>query len=212
MTPDATGTTPARTRVLLVEDETLIREALASLLALEEDLEVVGRAGSVAEAQAVLRSTEVDVALLDLQLPDGDGIDLAVHLAQVQPQAASLVITSHGRPGYLKRALENGVRGFLPKTVGRRALTEAVRTLATGGRYVDQELAADALAAGASPLSAREADVLELSADAAPVEEIAERAHLSPGTVRNYLSAAVTKTGTANRHEAARVARAKGWI
>lgn len=203
-------TTPIR--ILLVEDETLIREALASLLALEEDLEVVARAGSVAEAHAVLRGTPVDVALLDLQLPDGNGIDLAVHLSEVQPQAASLIITSHGRPGYLKRALEAGVRGFLPKTAGRRALGEAVRTLAEGGRYVDQALAADALAAGASPLSAREADVLELSADAAPVEEIAQRAHLSPGTVRNYLSAAVTKTGAANRHEAARIARAKGWI
>ncbi len=205
-------TEPTRIRVLLVEDETLIREALVSLLALTDDLEVVGKAGSVAEAKAVLRTTQVDVALLDLQLPDGDGIELAQHLAAEQPAAASLIITSHGRPGYLKRALESGVKGFLPKTVGRRVLGEAVRTLAEGGRYVDQTLAADALAAGASPLSAREADVLELSADAAPIEEIAERAHLSPGTVRNYLSAAVAKTGTSNRHEAAQVARAKGWI
>ncbi|MEU5852837.1 response regulator transcription factor [Saccharopolyspora shandongensis] len=119
-------------------------------------------------------------------------------------------MTSHGRPGYLKSALAAGVRGFLPKTASSRTLTQVVRKVASGGRHVDPELAAETISAGDSPLSPREADVLALARDGAPVDEIAQRVSLSRGTVRNYLAAAVAKLGTANRHEAARIARRAG--
>ena len=158
------------------------------------------------------RVNQIDVAVLDLQMPGADGIAVAETLRGLTPPVACLIVTSHGRPGYLKRALELGVRGFLPKTASAGVLADAIRTVHTGGRYVDPELAADAIAAGANPLSPRESDVLELAAQGAPVDEIAARAHLSPGTVRNYLSAAVAKTGASNRHEAVHLARDRGWI
>lgn len=198
--------------MLLADDETLIRDAVAALLALQDDLEVVAVAGSGDEALAAALRHQPDVALLDLQMPGLDGLEVAERLAAELPSCGSVIVTSHGRPGYLRRALETGVRGFLPKTSSAQVLAEAVRTVHRGGRYVDPELAAEAIAAGASPLTARESDVLELAADGAPVEEIAARAHLSPGTVRNYLSAAVAKLGVANRHEAVRVARERGWL
>lgn len=199
-------------RVLLADDETLIRDAVAALLGMQDDLEIVGLAGAGDEAVAAALKHQPDVALLDLQMPVLDGVEVAERLAKELPTCRCVIVTSHGRPGYLRRALEAGVRGFLPKTSGAAVLAEAVRTVHAGGRYVDPELAADAIAAGASPLTARESDVLELAADGAPVEEIAARAHLSPGTVRNYLSAVVAKLGVVNRHEAVRVARERGWL
>lgn len=198
--------------VLLADDETLIRDAVAALLGMQDDLEVVAVAGSGDEALAAALRHRPDVALLDLQMPGLDGIEVAEKLAVQLPECGCVIVTSHGRPGYLRRALQTGVRGFLPKTSSAAVLAEAVRTVHGGGRYVDPELAADAIAAGASPLTTRESDVLELAADGAPVEEIASRAHLSPGTVRNYLSAAVAKLGVANRHEAVRAARERGWL
>lgn len=203
-------TTPIR--LLLADDENLFRDALAMLLDLQDDLEVVAQAASGPEAVAMARSTNPHVALLDLQMPGQDGIAVATEIRAATPAVACMIVTSHGRPGYLKKALEVGIRGFLPKTSSAGVLAEAVRTVHGGGRYVDPELAADAIAAGASPLSAREADVLELAADGAPVEDIARAAALSPGTVRNYLSAATAKVGANNRHEAVRLARANGWI
>ncbi|MDO5628443.1 MAG: response regulator transcription factor [Mobilicoccus sp.] len=199
-------------RLMLADDENMFRDALATLLGLQDDLEVVAQAASGSEAIAVARSRELDVAVLDLQMPGADGIAVAETLLALTPPVGCLIVTSHGRPGYLKKALELGVRGFLPKTASAGVLADAIRTVHSGGRYVDPELAADAIAAGANPLSPREADVLELAAEGAPVEEIAARAHLSAGTVRNYLSAAVAKTGASNRHEAVHVARDKGWI
>lgn len=199
-------------RLVLADDEALIRDAVAALLALEDDLEVVAVAGSGPEALAVVERHRPDVAVLDLQMPGADGIEVAERLGRQVPGCGVVIITSHGRPGYLKKALAAGVRGFLPKTASATVLAAAVRQVAGGGRYVDPELAADAISAGDSPLTAREADVLELAADGAPVEEIAERAALAPGTVRNYLSSAVAKLGVANRHEAVRVARSKGWV
>jgi len=199
-------------RVMIADDETLIRDAVAALLALQDDLEVVAVAGSGDEAVATALKHKPDVALLDLQMPGLDGIEVAERLLVEVPGCRCVIVTSHGRPGYLRRALEAGVRGFLPKTSSSAVLAEAVRTVHDGGRYVDPELAADAIASGASPLTTRESDVLELAAGGAPVEEIAARAHLSPGTVRNYLSAAVAKLGVANRHEAVRVAREHGWL
>ncbi|WP_228983343.1 response regulator transcription factor [Streptomyces sp. DH12] len=199
-------------RVLLADDEHLIRGALAALLGLEEDLEVVAEAASGPEALAMARVHRPDVAVLDLQMPGADGVRVATVLQAELPGCQTMIVTGHGRPGHLKRALTAGVRGFVPKTVSAQRLAEIIRTVHAGNRYVDPELAADAISAGDSPLTAREAEVLELAADGAPVAEIARRAHLSPGTVRNYLSSAVSKLGTENRHAAVRLARERGWV
>ncbi|CAM3618555.1 response regulator transcription factor [Isoptericola cucumis] len=199
-------------RVVLADDETLIRDAVAQLLGLEDDLEVVAVAGDGPAAIAAIREHRPDVAVLDLQMPGADGIEVAETVRRTQPGCQVVVVTSHGRPGYLKKALAAGVRGFLPKTVPATVLAGAVRQVAGGGRYLDPELAADAISAGDSPLTPREADVLELAAEGAPVEEIARRASLAAGTVRNYLSSAVAKLGVSNRHEAVRLARSQGWI
>jgi len=199
-------------RVLLADDEHLIRSGFAALLRLEDDVEVVAEAASGDEALAMAQHHRPDVAVLDLQMPGPDGIAVAERLRELVPGCAAVIVTSYGRPGYLKRALGAGVRGFLPKTVSASVLATVVRTVHGGGRYVDPELAAEAISAGDSPLTPREADVLELAADGAPVEEIAQRAALSPGTVRNYLSSAAAKLGAGNRHEAVRVARRQGWI
>jgi two-component system response regulator DesR len=204
--------TGGRIRILLADDEHLIRGALAALLSLQDDLDVVAQAGTGAEALALALAFRPDVAVLDLQMPEPDGVAVAKALQTKLPGCRTLIVTSHGRPGHLKRALAAGVRGFLPKTVPADVLASVVRTVHGGGRYVDPQLAADAISAGDSPLTQRETDVLELAAEGAPVEEIARRAALSPGTVRNYLSSAAGKLNAANRHEAARTARAHGWI
>ncbi|MEV0541856.1 MULTISPECIES: response regulator transcription factor [Nocardia] len=203
--------------VFLADDETLIRAAMATMLGLEPDLEVVAHVGSGAELVAAWRRRAEEgepaaVAVIDLQMPGIDGIDTAVELLRITPGAGTLIVTSHGRPGYLKRALSSGVRGFLPKTTSAATLAEVIRSVHNGGRYVDPELAAEAISAGDTVLTAREADVLEFAADGASVEDIAKRAHLSPGTTRNYLSSAMTKLGVSNRYEAALKAREKGWI
>ncbi|NAZ82147.1 response regulator [Kineococcus sp. R8] len=199
-------------RVLLADDENLVRSAVAGLLDLQDGIVVVGQAASGPEAIAVARKVTPDVAVLDLQMPGADGLAVAEAVHAHVPGCRTMIVTSHGRPGYLKRALELGVRGFLPKTASGAVLADAIRTVARGGRYVDPELAADAIAAGESPLTPREADVLELAADGASVEEIAVKVSLSPGTVRNHLSAATGKLGAANRHEAVVTARRLGWI
>ncbi len=199
-------------RILLADDEHLIRGALAALLALEDDLEVVAQAATGEQALSMARALKPDVAVIDLQMPGMDGVSVAKTLTDELPGCRTMIVTSHGRPGHLKRALTAGVRGFLPKTVSADVLATVVRTVHSGGRYVDPQLAAEAISTGDSPLTPREADVLELAAEGAPVEEIARRAALSPGTVRNYLSSAVGKTGAANRHEAVRIARGQGWI
>ena len=199
-------------RLLLADDENLIRSALTALLAMEDDLQVVGQARSGDEALAVARVQRPDVAVLDLQMPGPDGISVSEALRDELPDCACIILTSHGRPGHLKRALAAGVRGFLPKTISAQVLADVVRSVHAGGRYVDPELAAEAISAGDSPLTPREADVLELAADGVPIDEIARRASLTPGTVRNYLSSAATKLGAANRHEAVHLARDHGWI
>jgi len=204
--------TAAPIRILLADDEHLIRGAIAALLGLEDDLEVVAQAATGGEALAMARALRPDVAVLDLQLPDLDGVAVAAALHAELPACRTMIVTSHGLPGHLKRALTGGVRGFLAKTVSAEVLATVVRTVHAGGRYVDPQLAAEAIGAGDSPLTAREADVLALAATGAPIEEIARRAALSAGTVRNYLSSAVGKTGAANRHEAARIATSRGWL
>ena len=199
-------------RVVLAEDEHLIREALVALLELTDDIEVVGQTGSGDEALAMIRKLAPDVAVLDLQMPGPSGTEVAAVLASELPGCASVILTSHGLPGHLKQALAQGVRGFVPKTITGAGLAEVIRTVHAGGRHVDPALAADAIAAGDSPLTPREADVLLAADGGAHVEEIAARVNLSPGTVRNYLSSAIGKLGAATRHEAVRIARARGWI
>ncbi|MGW2540814.1 response regulator [Kitasatospora sp. NPDC001574] len=205
-------TDSAPVRVLLADDEHLIRGALAALLALEEDIVVVAQAASGPEALAMAEAHRPDVAVLDLQMPGLDGIEVATRLRTLLPDCRCMIVTGHGRPGYLKRALEVGIRGFLPKTVSAADLAGIIRTVRAGGRYVDPELAADAIAAGETPLTPRETDVLELAADGTSIAEIAARAALSQGTVRNYLSSAAAKLGAENRHAAVRIAREHGWI
>ncbi|MFJ8888679.1 response regulator [Streptomyces sp. NPDC102402] len=202
----------APVRVLLADDEHLIRGALAALLALEDDIVLVAEAATGPEALAMALAHRPDVAVLDLEMPGADGVKVATSLRTGLPGCKTMIVTSHGRPGHLKRALEAGVRAFVPKTVSARRLAEIIRTVHAGNRYVEPELAADAISAGNSPLTAREAELLELAADGASVAEIAERASLSQGTVRNYLSAAVSKLGAENRHAAVRLARERGWV
>ena len=206
-------------RIVIADDETLIREALEAILSLQADIDVVAVAASGTEAIVQIERHRPDVAVLDLLMPGADGIEVAAAISdsshssqRTLQETKCLILTSHARPGYLKRALAAGVRGFVPKTTPAARLTEIIRRLHAGQRYVDPELSAEAIAAGDSPLTPREADVLELAADGAPVEEIAQRAHLSPGTVRNYLSAAALKLSAPNRHAAAEIARSKGWI
>ncbi len=199
-------------RVLVADDEALLRDALEAILSLQDDLEVVAVAASGPEAIAQIDRYAPDVALVDLQMPGADGIEVIEAVERSTPSTRCVVLTSHARPGHLKRALAAGARGFLPKTASARVLTDVVRRVHAGHRYVDPELSAETIAAGDSPLTPREADVLELAADGAPVDEIARRAGLSAGTVRNYLSSAATKLGAPNRHMAAEIARAKGWI
>jgi two-component system, NarL family, response regulator DesR len=201
-------------RILIADDENLIRAALTQLLELEDDITVVAQAGTgraaLDEARALAVTGTLDVAVLDLQMPEPDGISVATELVLLAVH--SIIVTSHGRPGHLKRALAAGVRGFLPKTTEAARLAEVIRLVAGGGRYVDPQLAAEAIGAGDSPLTPREADCLELAADGARIEDIAARVHLSPGTVRNYLSSAITKLGAANRHDACAKAVRMGWI
>lgn len=173
---------------------------------------MVAQAASGPEALAMAQAHRPDIAVLDLQMPGLDGIEVATELRRLLPDCRSMIVTGHGRPGYLKRALEVGVRGFLPKTVSAADLAGIIRTVRAGGRYVDPELAADAISAGETPLTPRETDVLELAADGTSIAGIAERAALSQGTVRNYLSSAATKLGAENRHAAVRIAREHGWI
>ncbi|OKL52111.1 response regulator transcription factor [Buchananella hordeovulneris] len=199
-------------RILVADDETLLRDALSEVLGLQADLEVVAVAANGTEAIAAIEKHQPDVALLDLQMPGADGVEVVETVTRRVPTTRCLILTSHARPGHLKRALQAGARGFVPKTTSARVLGDVIRTLHSGQRYVDPALSAEAIAAGDSPLTPREADVLELAADGAPIEEIAARAHLSPGTVRNYLSAAATKLGAPNRHVAADIARTQGWI
>jgi two-component system response regulator DesR len=199
-------------RVLLAEDQTLVRGALRALLDLEEDIEVVAEVGRGDEVLAAAREHRPDVALLDIEMPGQDGIEAARELAAALPQVRAVVLTTFGRPGFLRRAMEVGAAGFLVKDSPVAELARAIRAVVAGERVIDRDLAAAALALGATPLSAREADVLRAAADGATVADIAGRLFLSEGTVRNYLSSAIGKTGARTRVEAARVAQEKGWL
>ncbi|MFF5260131.1 DNA-binding response regulator [Actinomadura viridis] len=199
-------------KVLLADDEELIRTALAALLGLEGDIEVVAQAadgrGAVREALA----HRPDVAVVDLQMPGLDGMEVAAELARALPPCAVVILTGHGRPPLLKRALEAGAKGFLPKGSPGGQLAEVIRRVHEGGRYVDPALAADALTAPPCPLTPRELEVLRLVESDTPVSVIARRTHLSAGTVRNHLAAIVAKLGATGRADAVRIAHDNGWL
>ncbi|PTA42670.1 DNA-binding response regulator [Micromonospora sp. RP3T] len=199
-------------RLLLAEDQGMMRGALALLLNLEPDLEVVAEESTGAGAVAAARRTRPDVALLDIEMPDGTGLEAAAALRTEVPDCRVLILTTFGRPGYLRRAMEAGARGFLVKDGPVAELAAAVRRVLAGERVIDPVLAAAALSAGPDPLTDRERAVLATAEDGATVADIAGELHLSESTVRNYLSAAIGKTGTRNRIEAARTARANGWL
>ncbi|APX32110.1 DNA-binding response regulator [Brachybacterium sp. P6-10-X1] len=197
--------------VFLADDEDMLRTALVSLLELEDGLTVVGHGGTGRAALEHEPAAEVDVHVLDLEMPDLDGIDTARALVARDPSAAIVMITRHARPGILRSALAAGVRGFVPKSTSADQLARVIERIHAGGRYVDPELAVTALGFDC-PLTEREVDVLRLTHQGLPIAEIAAHLHLAQGTVRNYLSDAMAKVGVADRHLAAREARVHGWI
>jgi two-component system response regulator DesR len=198
--------------VLLAEDQGMMRGALALLLDLEDDMEVVAQVGRGDEIVAAALDKRPDVALLDIELPGCSGLDAAAALHAECPDCRVLILTTFGRPGYLRRAMEAGAAGFLVKDGPVEELAAAIRRVLAGETVVDPVLAAAALSAGPNPLTGRECDVLKAAADGATVADIAELLHLSESTVRNYLSSAIGKTGTRNRMEAVREARQQGWL
>lgn len=199
-------------RVLLADDEELIRVALAALLSLEPDLEVVAQASDGRAAVDAALAHHPDVAVVDLEMPALDGLHVTAELAKSLPSCAVVILTGRGRPAHLPRALAAGAKGFLPKGSPGGALADVIRRVHAGSRYVDPSLAADALAAPQCPLTPRELDVLRLADYGTPVAVIAKRTHLSHGTVRNYLTAAVHKLGVTSRAEAVRAAQDNGWL
>jgi two-component system response regulator DesR len=199
-------------RILLAEDQGMVRGALAALLALEPDLEVVAEVAAGDKVVAAALQARPDVALLDIEMPGMDGIEAAARLCEELPGCRVLILTTFGRPAYLRRAMEAGASGFLVKDAPAERLADAIRRAMSGERIIDPELAAAALQKGESPFTPREREVLEASEDGSPIAEIARRLYLSEGTVRNYLSAAIGKTGARNRIEALRLARERGWM
>jgi two-component system, NarL family, response regulator DesR len=199
-------------KLLPADDQALVRGALATLLALEPDLEVVAEVGRGDEVVAAAREARPDVALLDVEMPGLDGIGATRALRAAVPACKVLVVTTFGRPGYLRRALEAGASGFVVKDTPARQLADAVRRVHAGLRVVDPTLAAESLAAGSSPLTARETEVLRAAQDGGTVADLAATLHLSEGTVRNHLSSAIGKTGARTRAEAVRLAEDAGWL
>jgi two-component system, NarL family, response regulator DesR len=199
-------------RILLADDQHLVRGALAALLSLEEDLEVVGEVGRGDEVLQRVRELHPDVVLLDVEMPGLDGLAAASVLTTEAPDTGVLIVTTFGRPGFLRRAMESGALGFVVKDAPAEQLADAVRRVARGERVVDPALAAQTLAEGISPLTGRERDVLTAARDGATVADIAAKLVLSEGTVRNYLSSAISKTGARNRVEALRLADERGWL
>jgi two-component system response regulator DesR len=199
-------------RLLVAEDQSLVRGAIVALLGLEADLQVVADVARGDEVVPRALATRPDVALLDIEMPGLDGLSAAAQLRTALPACRVIVVTTFGRPGYLRRAMEAGASGFLLKDAPASQLADAIRRVAAGGRVVDPALALDALTEGTNPLSGREREVLATSLEVATIAEMAQRLSLSEGTVRNHLSAAIQKVGARNRAEAARMAQDKGWL
>jgi two-component system response regulator DesR len=199
-------------RVLLAEDQAMVRGALSALLGLEENIEIVAEVSRGDEVVPAALGSLPDVALLDIEMPGGDGLEAAAALKESLPSCRVVVLTTFGRTGYLKRAMESGAAGFLLKDAPASELAAAIRRVMRGERVVDPGLAAAALSEGESPLTDREREVLSASANGATIEDIAAKLYLSEGTVRNYLSTAIKKLGARNRVEAARLAERRGWL
>jgi two-component system response regulator DesR len=199
-------------RVLLAEDQGMMRGALALLLDLESDIEVVAQVERGDLVVAAVRAHRPDVALLDIEMPGKSGLDAAAELRTQAPDCKVMILTTFGRPGYLRRAMEAGARGYLVKDGPVEELASAIRKVLAGQTVVDPALATAALTAGPNPLTDREREVLSAAVDGATIADIAGRLHLSESTVRNYLSAAIGKTGSRNRMEAVQAARAQGWL
>jgi two-component system response regulator DesR len=199
-------------RLLIADDQALVRGALGALLELEPDLTVVGMAADGAEAVRLAEELRPDVCLMDIQMPGMDGVEATRRIRQASAGTRVLVVTTFARPGYLRSALDAGASGFIVKDTPAEELAEAVRRVRSGLRVLDPVLAADSLFDGANPLSDREREVLRLAADGRSAAAIASEVFLSAGTVRNHLSAAIGKTGAANRAQAVRIAQDKGWI
>ncbi|HYJ69336.1 MAG TPA: response regulator transcription factor [Nocardioidaceae bacterium] len=199
-------------RLLLADDQAMVRGALAALLGLEPDLEVVAEVGRGDEVVDAAKRSDAQVALIDVEMPGMDGIAATAALRSARPDCRVLVVTTFGRPGYLRRAMDAGASGFVVKDTPATQLADAVRRVHAGLRVVDPSLAAETLATGNSPLTTREADVLRAAGDGGTVADIARSLHLSEGTVRNHLSAAIGKTGSRTRAEAVRIATENGWL
>ena len=199
-------------RLLLADDQALVRGALSALLGLEPDLEVVAEVGAGDEVVPAALEHRPDVALVDVEMPGLDGIAATAELRSALPATRVLIVTTFGRPGYLRRALQAGASGFVVKDTPAPQLADAVRRVHAGLRVVDPALATDSLLAGESPLTARETEVLRAARDGSPVAVIAARLFLSDGTVRNHLSSAIGKTGATNRAEAVLTAENNGWL
>lgn len=199
-------------RLLIADDQALVRGALAALLQLEPDIEVVAEVGRGDEVVGAALAADPDVALLDVEMPGLDGISAAAALREALPACGILMVTTFGRPGYLRRAIRAGASGFVVKDTPAKKLADAVRTVAAGGRAVDPDLAAESLASGDSPLTERETDVLAMARTGGSVADIARSLHISEGTVRNYLSSAIGKTHARTRAEAILIAEQNGWL
>ncbi|AXE39601.1 Transcriptional regulatory protein DesR [Acidipropionibacterium virtanenii] len=199
-------------RLAIADDQALVRGALRALLSAEPDLDVVAECGRGDEVVGMVVGSRPDVCLLDIEMPGLDGITVAEQLAESCPECRVLVVTTFGRPGYLRRAMDAGVAGFIVKDTPASELAQAVRTVHGGGRVIDPELAAESLVEGHNPLTEREQEILRLAEDGSSITVIADRLSLSTGTVRNHVSSAIGKTHSANRAEAARNARELGWL
>jgi two-component system response regulator DesR len=208
---------PKKIRVLLAEDQTMLRGALAALLELEPDISVIANAPNGREALRLARQHAPDIIITDIEMPEMTGLELAAALKDSTPAAGTkppriIILTTFARAGYLRRALDAGARGYLLKDSPASELAEAIRRVHAGLRAVDPALAAEAWSAEADPLTDRERQILQRAGDGRTSADIAAELHLSEGTVRNYLSEAIAKLGAANRVDAARIARARGWL
>ena len=210
-TATAAAAAPRRIRLLIADDEHLIRGALEALLGLEPDIEVVASADNGVTAVELAIETRPDICLLDLEMPQADGLEAAARILSTVSTRV-IIVTRHARPGVLRRALATRVSGFVPKSTPAEELADVIRDVAAGKRYIDHEIAAAALTAERCPLTDRELDVLRVSRSALGVQQIADQLHLAAGTVRNYLSSAMTKLDAVSRHDAAERAWQQGWI
>jgi two-component system response regulator DesR len=199
-------------RVLLAEDQAMVRGALASLLELEPDIEVISQVSRGDEVTDAAKQARPDVALLDIEMPGATGLDALEQLKSELPEIRILILTTFGRPGYLRRAMQNGASGFLLKDAPAHQLAAAIRRAVAGERVVDPGLAAAALSQGESPLTVREREVLGATREHATIAEIAAALYLSPGTVRNHLSSVMQKLDARNRGEAVKIAEHNGWL